>query len=45
MGKTSKKTYTTPEIKKVELKPEEAVLTKCKQRPDPGCDANKKTSS
>jgi hypothetical protein len=28
-----KKTYEKPEIKKVELKPEEAVLTKCKNAP------------
>ncbi|MCL4474763.1 MAG: hypothetical protein M1508_00850 [Nitrospirae bacterium] len=31
-----KKPYKKPEIKKVQLKPEEAVLTACKTRPQ-GC--------
>ncbi len=39
-----KKKYIKPEIKKVELKPEEAVLTKCKRRTDYVCQGVAKTA-
>ncbi len=39
-----KKPYKKPEIKKVQLKPDEAVLTKCKQRTIPACDGVAKTA-
>lgn len=39
-----KKPYKKPEIKKVELKPEESVLTKCKKRGEVGCSGVSKTS-
>ncbi len=39
-----KKPYKKPEIKKVQLKPDEAVLTKCKKRGEPACDGVAKTA-
>lgn len=38
-----KKKYIKPEIKKVELKPEEAVLTKCKSKQIQICQGTAKT--
>jgi hypothetical protein len=39
-----KKPYKKPEIKKVQLKPEESVLTKCKQKWDSLCEGVAKTA-
>jgi len=39
-----KKKYIKPEITKVELKPEEAVLTKCKRKQDAICQGTAKTA-
>ncbi len=39
-----KKPYKKPGIKKVQLKPDESVLTKCKQRNDAVCAGVAKTA-
>ena len=43
-GGLMKKPYEKPEIKKVQLKPEESVLTKCKQRFLTECEGVAKTA-